>query len=465
VSLHRAITFVAGCSFAIFLIDHCTAWEATYPKGPVRIENLFPMRALPDGPEPPPAPPTPISVFLSYSGGKKDDIFGHQQIAYPQNEGVPLGTGWNFLLNRKTYSSCIDFTEGKDVDQSATLASKRVVDQETLDIALNVSMSASVSGSIYAFKGSAKGSFGLNGSYHYGSKDDVYVAQASVTNGAHYVTPPKNGATIKLKPEMAKLRARPDSEAFRAACGDGFVASIVSGADLYLMFHFHDLTETDKITIQSSFTGSGGMGDLFKASAEAASSSTIQKFYDKNQLDLQFAQDGGRIKLLPVDLATAQKKVQDLSVEAFAGPRPIFIVVVPYTELPDLEAKPLFSVLDLKQRANRYLQRLRSVYAEIMVIEDDYFRNRFLLVGDPAVVSADQYLYWYVHQIRSENISAIHDEVLNEIKLMTTVARDLDDSKCGSSDGSASRCEEITPSKSVDGIECSGLHPVWMTPA
>ena len=367
--LHRAIALVAGFPFAVSYVDQCTAWEATYPKGPVRIESLLQLVT--------PSAGTTPSLF-SLSSDKSNNIFGHQQIAYPQNEGVALGTGWDFLLNRKTYSSCINFSEGKDVDQNANLTSKRVVDQETLDVALNVSMSASVSGSIYAFKGSAKGSFGLSGSYHYGSKDDVYVAQASVTNGASYVKPSKNSASIKLKPEMAKLRTGPNSEAFRAMCGDGFVASIVSGADLYLMFHFHDVTETDKITIQSSFSGSGGMGDLFKASASASSSTTIQKFYDSNQLDLQFVQDGGRIKSLPVDLVTAQAKVKALPVEAFDGPRPFFVVVVPYTELPDLKAKPLFSTLDLKQKANRYLQRLGSVYSEIMVIEDDYFRNLFL---------------------------------------------------------------------------------------
>lgn len=464
VKAYRAVAVFLGVLIVIFA-SRSQAWEATHPTGPVNIGKLLQLRQ----PPPPPSvhakaarPAAPLLFGLSSEN--TSNIFGHQQIAYPQSEGVTLGAGWDFLLNKKTYSSCINFSAAQDVDQKANLVSSHVVDQETLDVSLNVSMSASVSGSVYAFKGSAGGSFGLNGSYHYGSKDEVYVAQASVTNGANFVKPPVNGTSISLTPEMAKLRRNPDGgEAFRAACGDGFVASIVSGADLYLMFHFHDVTETDKITIESSFNGSGGMGDLFKVSASASSSTTIQKFYDKNQLDLQFVQNGGQITSLPVDLATAQTKVQALPGEAFKGPLPLYVVVVPYTDLPELRAKPLFSALDLKQRANRYLERLGSVYSEIMVIEDDYFRNRSILVAQPGnpppppAPTVDQYLYWYQHHIRMEDIAAIHDDVLNEIKLMTTIVRDLDGRQCGSTKGSATDCENFKPAKNADGVECTKL--------
>jgi hypothetical protein len=316
-----------------------------------------------------------------------------------------------------------------------------------------------VGGSLGGIKSSAKGSFGLTGDYHYGSNDEVYVAQASVVNGADYVVPPKDGS-IQLTPEAAKLR-KANSEAFRQLCGDGFVASIVSGADLYRLFHFHDVTETDKVSISASFSGSSGIGDLFKASSHSKISTTIQNFYDKNQLDLQFVQKGGHIGLLPVDLATAKTKVQGLPKEALDGPRPIFIVVVPYTDLPGVVAGKIFSELDIKQKANRYLERLGSVYSEITRIEGDYFRDRFVLAPDNGGApkpSADQYLYWYAHQIRVEDLSAIHDDVLSEIKMMTTVVRDLDDPRCGDSNYATSeQCEALTPSKNIVGIACELL--------
>ena len=162
-------------------------------------------------------------------------------------------------------------------------------------------------------------------------------------------------------------------------------------------------------------------------------------------------------------MTTAQAKVQALPVEAWDGPRPVYIVVVPYSDLPDLKAKSLFSTLDLKQKASRYLERLGSVYSEIMVIEYDYFRNRFILVsqpGNPApppAPSVDQYFYWYEHHLRSEDISALRGDVLNEIKLMTTIVRDLNNPKCGGSKGSSPTCDNLKPEKNADGVECTPL--------
>ena len=97
------------------------------------------------------------------------------------------------------------------------------------------------------------------------------------------------------------------------------------------------------------------------------------------------------------------------------------------------------------------------------MIEYDYFRNRFILVsqpGNPApppAPSVDQYFYWYEHQLRSEDISALRGDVLNEIKLMTTIVRDLNNPKCGASKGSSPTCDNLKPEKNADGVECTPL--------
>ena len=404
------------------------AWEASYPTGKVSGSDEF-FAAEVDAAVPPKEPVT----------------LGQQVVAYPQLEGADLGLGWDLLQSKKTNSTCIRFTEKTDNYQNVSEKLQDVVDQETLDIALNANFAGSAKGSIYVFKGDVNFSNESKFSYHYASKDEVFVARASVLNGVRFVAP--KDADVSLTPDMAKL-LKDNPEGFRRRCGDGFISSIRSGADLYLLLHFHDFDEHTRGEIDSSFKAAGGVGDIFGGSAQGGLQAIVDKTRKQGQLDIEFTQNGGQIKSLPIDLPTAKKKVADLPVEARNGPLPLYMVISPYTDLPGVGAMKLFTVVDKRQRAIRYFERLITLFYEITEVQKDYFRDRR---ND---ASKDAYYYSYYHTIRPENIVGLRDEVLQELRLVSTIVRDLDDKDCGVG-STAARCGGIIPKSNADGQSCA----------
>jgi hypothetical protein len=56
---------------------------------------------------------------------------------YPES-GAVLGLGWDLLLGKKTYESCLapDFDEKADLGQKSFETIHHTIDQETLDLAL-----------------------------------------------------------------------------------------------------------------------------------------------------------------------------------------------------------------------------------------------------------------------------------------------------------------------------------------
>ena len=131
-----------------------------------------------------------------------------------------------------------------------------------MDISLNTSFSASAKGTIEVVQAQGEAKFSLNASHHMSSSDTSFIAHESATNGVVYTGPTGDG--LLLRSDMAQL-AKTDPPSFRAKCGDGFVASIGLGADLYVMLHAHDLTTEDKVDLETSASASAGVADIFSA--------------------------------------------------------------------------------------------------------------------------------------------------------------------------------------------------------
>ena len=353
-----------------------------------------------------------------------------------------------FSSGKKTYSSCIDFDSQLDKYQIAQLDLQHAVDQETLDVALNVNLSASAKGSIYLFSGSAQSSSGLNASYHYASTDETFISRASIQQGANFVIPSKRIGSIALKPAMAKLHTN-NPDRFRLICGDGFVASIISGANLYVLYHFHDIDQKSRVEIEASFKASGGMGDIFSGTGSASLGSTIENYWKNNKLDIEFSQEGGLFTMLPVDLTTVKTKIQNLSAESNNGPRNIYMIVVPYTDLPGLNAIDLFTELDLRQRATRYFERLTTLYYEIMTVEQNYFRDR-----RPSANPLSNLYYYPANFIRLVGVVQLHDQILAELRLMSTIIRDLNSAACNGRRTNDKACANMRPTINAEGQTC-----------
>src|SRR6516164_2591614 len=75
------------------------------------------------------------------------DLFRRRNVAYPAQEGATLGLGWDFLVNQKMSSTCVEFDPKDDTKyQTVDLKLQETTDQESLDISLNAEFSGSVGG-------------------------------------------------------------------------------------------------------------------------------------------------------------------------------------------------------------------------------------------------------------------------------------------------------------------------------
>ena len=427
-SKRLAIGSLTVCLNSLWLVSG-HAWEASYPNGPVRIlpgspgqdVNIKIRNAR------------PFQSRLGVLGQQPSlaDVFTRRTVAYPSGEGAGLGYGWDFLLNRKRFSTCVDFTPQDDTKyQNADVRLQEVTDDETLDITLNTEFSGSVGGTIDVVDAKAQATSTLNASHHMASTDVVFVAHASVTSGVTYAGPKKNDSfpAVSLLPAMALL-AQTDPEGFREKCGDGFVGSIGLGADLYLLLHFHTLTTEDRLQLSFDSNASAGFGDVFNASGSSKLSTTIDRLSKQGSLDINLVQQGGIIKSLPIDLKTAREKVQNLTTEESSGPRAIFVTIVPYSELPNWPGLYLLDASDIRQRAIRYAQRLASIYFELMNIRDDYYRDR----QANGATGMDRYLYSYRHQLRNEDLLVVSKNLQDRITEVNDVIRELNGPECNTS--------------------------------
>ena len=287
----------------------------------------------------------------------------------------------------------------------------------------------------------------MNALHHTASNDLVFTSHASITSGIKYAWQKDgNHQAVKLIPETEAL-AKSDPQAFRERCGDGFIGSIGFGADLNVLLHFHHLTNHDRLELSFDSKASAGVADVFSAKGSSKLKTVIDTLSERGSLDINFVQTGGMIDFIPTNLETARDKVQKLAKEEYNGPRPIFMTVVPYSEVPNWPGYNLLDTSNIRQRAVRYAIRLRSIYFEIMNIREDYYRDRASLPATSACdgkttpdpksepcrggdVASDQYYYSYRHKLRDENLSAIATKVTDTLKFVDSIMRVLNSPAC-----------------------------------
>lgn len=412
-------------AFSILLSSDITyAWQQNYPDGPVRStpgSTLQYVKVITPG-------HSSAVNNATYPQLSLADTFQRRVVTYPSQEGGDLGTGWDFILNNKKFASCIQFGVREDTKyQNADAHIQESSDEETLDFSLNAQFSGSVGGVIEGIKAKADATSTLNVSHHIASKDTVFVAHVSVTNGVTYVGAPDGNpksSSVRLTDDMAQLAATNPAQ-FNEKCGDGFVASIGYGADLYLLFHFHDLEEKDRLELAFLSHASAGIGDVFNASGSSDLRTKIEKMYESKKLNIDFVQRGGEIEAIPTTLDEARTKVQNLAKEELKGPRAFYITIVPYSELANWPGLFQLDTSDIRQRAIRFYKRLVSINFELQNIRENYYRDRS---ADYTV--ADQYYYSYKHNLRNESLSAVADKVIVDLSKVSELLKLLDDPEC-----------------------------------
>jgi hypothetical protein len=467
--LSKKITRLLPIAMAVSLGSQASAWEATRPPALHNIDwSKYWTKKITS-----PQDDIPIGFGGSLS---------RRVVAYPYSDGASLGQGWDFITNSKKMSSCIDFKAESDLYQEASLDLRESVDIQTLDLSLNLSMSAKGGADLEIFSAGGETKASFDTKYHTKSTDEVLVAHASVANGATFVTPVDKRTTPprpSTKPEKPKAGQNPQAPAqpadpaskdaapkdatskdaaseqtvpaesprlvpgktptpgvssnlnlqihptlaklspqdFRQTCGDGFIASIVSGADLYVMYYFREVDREFKLKIEYHAKANASF-ELFDAEAKTDLNSAVEETSKKKRLNIHLVQAGGVIAQLPVKIEHVRDRIGSLPTEAITGPRPIFMVIVPYSELPNWNP-PIMNVPDLREQLVQYLKRLYSVYFEYLNIRENYRRDTDSLAGSD-VNKNPLYLFDDEHGLRTEDIDAVGDQLHAEIQYIRT---------------------------------------------
>jgi hypothetical protein len=454
------------------------AWEMSRPVGP--FPKLKPIEVSGGRPEAVaaaiPEQQSSLKTFLEQTAvGAPNGAFTRRTVPYPYSDGVSLGQGWDFVTNTQRMSSCIDFKTSQDLYQNASLQMNEAIDIDSLDVSLNIALGGEAHGSFLGFKAGAETKSTFDTKFHTKSTDQVLVAQASVVNGATFVTPvaparsaqgapppvvptppikppPSNPAgtgappevkapldeirpgkaavsgeysekNLRLAPEMSKL-AKTNPTRFREVCGDGFVASIVSGADLYVMYHFRDIEHSMMLKLGYFAKANAGYGSLFDATGSSDFKAQLDKASSSSQLSIHIVQAGGRIAELPIDHAGVERRIKALTTEALTGPRPLYMIVVPYSTLMNWEPPALNHLGTMRERLIQYQKRLTSVYFEYLNIRADDKNISDVETPDQKV----QYIFERRHGLRKaeEEYDLIGDFVLAEIKEIDVILDKLD---------------------------------------
>ncbi|MHC2367442.1 hypothetical protein ACVIQT_002090 [Bradyrhizobium diazoefficiens] len=405
------------------------AWDATFPRGPVKLPGPFTSGT---------AKSAGLVKFLGPSVAKRPTFlrggsisgagdFGSRTVAYPSDRGVELGTGWDFVLNDKKYASCVEFESKDDKDyQTANMQLQEITDEDTLDISVNAQFSGSGGGDIYGVGVKGEATSTLNASHHVASKDVTFTVHSSITSGIAFTDNGKTSKSVRLTDAMATLAQEKPLE-FEEKCGSGFVTAIGNGADLYLLFHFHDLLTKDRVELAFNSKASASMADVFTASGKSDLKTIIEHLYEGKKLDINFVQQGGTIELLPTTLDEARDQVKKLAAAEFKHPRRIFVSIAPYTSLPNYPPFYLIDTSDVRQKAIRYVQRLNSIIYEAQNVRSNLYRDR------ASSEESDQYYYYYRHQMRAERPTDVADDATKKRDLTVDVLRQLSRPPCSQS--------------------------------
>ena len=401
-------------------------------------------------------------------------IFSQKVVTYPYAIGARLGEGWDFISDDKTYGSCINFGTASDKYQQLKLDYEQAIDEETLSVILNYSMSGKANGTIKVFTFNAESRFSLESSFKYNSTDEMIVARLSVVNGADFVVSPAynepkegenpvgsrleapsplnqyasldtrlmkvaggdagekrggngddgvpniQGVTLK---EWALRLANKDPLAFRAACGDGFVASLNSGADLYFLYKFHHMDRDIRVKVTTFAKAGGGFGKILGGEAQSEFSTDIDNMIKKDRLAIYYVQSGGRAQGVITKKEEIATRMSAVPGEAASNGRPLTMLVIPYSVLPNYPTPEPPDLLDYRTSLIRYYQRMISVFHELQSVREDAGRDR-----DPQNGGTDAYLLDYTHQLRNIDLDDLNDQVLAEIQGIADRLRVIDTS-------------------------------------
>jgi hypothetical protein len=225
----------------------------------------------PANPQPTPQPPT--------QGGGNDtkEYTGlSRELALP--EGVRLGQGFSQITgNLRGLGMVSPNTEKKDLPQQGGSNYELIYVRNSSDLAKSLRVRASAS---YG------GAFGASGSMYRSSR--ITEDKAYVLLRMQVITGTESLDSFKLTNEALSLANPTQIARFKTLYGDGFVARVVYGAELFALMEFSK-KERESVE-QMAVAVSGGAGN-FSASGKAASA--LSELTKDRNVKIRYIQRGG----------------------------------------------------------------------------------------------------------------------------------------------------------------------------
>ena len=280
-------------------------------------------------------------LFLAFYLIPQSTIFANEQITwmeYPE-AGVVIGQGYNLLEHKPTHGTCVTFVPIQDPSQEISYRFQEVT--STTDIRSQLNISASGSLQMAILNASARLNFLSDETFHLDTKK--FLLRATVTNSSLFAAPSvgfKKGVLILGSDSPAaqyvsdhrfgSIELSQVEDRFNTSkCGHGFVAAIISGAeiDAFLTWNRTDANSLANIT--------GGVeaniAEIFSVRGSLESRQQSQSI--KESTSVSVFKVGGSSGKIAYDLDGLKSSLNQLAIEASTLPKPIRIGVLPYSSL------------------------------------------------------------------------------------------------------------------------------------
>ncbi|WGW04213.1 hypothetical protein [Tropicibacter oceani] len=327
-----------------------------------------------------------VGVSPAAAQGNQDLIW----IDYPE-QGVVLGQGYNLVTDEPTQGVCVDFVPVQDPSQEVTYRFEEVTSHSTINASSRIHASGSLKMALV--KASAKLDF--YSKENFSIDTSKFLLTANVTNSSLFAGPSfayKMGASlpgIATLPDTLKeaatngitRAAAPTTEGENTGvkfknvalrnnikhCGQGYIAAIVSGAqvDAFLTFTKSDAESVAEIKAGIKAT----IGGIFSVSGSFAQNQQAIERSERTEVNVY--RSGGRAAAIAYDLPGLRTSLQQLPVDAAANPKPIRIAVIPYSKLDDSPLAGGLQAVDLLDSIAAFFL-VRDVVNETSDIADWY---------------------------------------------------------------------------------------------
>lgn len=272
-----------------------------------------------------------IAVSVSLVGASL--AADQQVIQFNQDDPLGLSMGWDSQSSKKTQATCILFKTSDPnpfPGQDVSFQSSRVTDKYGLMVAIEMSASEKIDAIVGKAEGKAKfaASVNFNGTFDQFAVHGVVRNAATSSNSPDpHKGNPKYPNAIVLADAYAGMAVNNPAQ-FRTACGDGFVSTITSGAELFGIVTFEQTDLATSAQLEATFSESGG-GQAFIEGAQGQ-----MKAYDQSaKLSVSYSQQGGSGAKIATDREGLVQTAQDLANAAKSAPYPFQFVITPYSTL------------------------------------------------------------------------------------------------------------------------------------